>query len=56
MNSHAMGIIDAADRFGFTSLKLEAEATLVNTTEFVNRKCKRASPLRSDSNRIALCC
>jgi hypothetical protein len=29
---------------------------LVNTTEFVNRKCKRASPLRSDSNRIALCC
>jgi hypothetical protein len=32
MKSHAKEIIDVADRFGVTSLKLEAEASLVNTT------------------------
>jgi hypothetical protein len=32
MKLHAKEIIDAADRFGVTSLKLEAEASLVNTT------------------------
>ena len=32
MKSHAKEIIDAADRVGVTSLKLEAEVSLVNTT------------------------
>jgi hypothetical protein len=31
MKPHAKEIIDVADRFGVTSLKLEAEASLVNT-------------------------
>jgi speckle-type POZ protein len=33
MKSHAKEIIDVADRFGVTSLKLEAEANLVNITK-----------------------
>jgi hypothetical protein len=32
MKSHAKEIIDVADRFGVTNLKLEAEASLVNNT------------------------
>jgi hypothetical protein len=34
MKSHTREIIDAADQFGVTSLKLEAEASLVNNTLF----------------------
>jgi len=34
MKSHAKEIIDAADRYGVSSLKLEAEANLVITTTF----------------------
>ena len=34
MKLHAKEIIDAADRYGVTSLKLEAEASLVNNTAF----------------------
>ena len=34
MKSHAKEIIDVADRFGVTSLKLEAEAYFVKTTTF----------------------
>jgi hypothetical protein len=34
MKSHANEIIEVADRFGVTSLKLEAETSLVNTMTF----------------------
>jgi hypothetical protein len=34
MKSHAKEIIEVADRFGVTSLKLEAETSLVNTMIF----------------------
>jgi hypothetical protein len=34
MKSHAREIIDAADRYGVTSLKLEAEASIVEDTTF----------------------
>jgi hypothetical protein len=34
MKSHARGIIDAADNYGVTSLKLEAEASIVEDTIF----------------------
>ena len=34
MKSHAKEIINAADRYGVSSLKLEAEVCLVNATSF----------------------
>jgi len=38
MNSHAKELVDAADRFGVVSLKIEAEAYIVGATTFTMEK------------------
>jgi hypothetical protein len=53
MKLHAKEIIDAADRFGVTSLKLEAEASLVNNTAFDIKNVKELL-LYADSKNCAL--
>jgi hypothetical protein len=53
MKSHAKEIIDAADRFGVTSLKLEAEVCLVNATIFGVENLKDIL-LYADSKNCAL--
>ena len=53
MKSHAKEIIDAADRFGVTSLKLEAELSLVNNTAFDISNAKEIL-LYADSKNCAL--
>jgi len=53
MKLHAKEIIDAADRFGVTSLKLEAEASLVNNTAFDIENVKELL-LYADSKNCAL--
>jgi hypothetical protein len=53
MKSHAKEIIDAADRFGVTSLKLEAELSLVNNTLFDIENVKELL-LYADSKNCAL--
>ena len=53
MKLHAKEIIDAADRFGVTSLKLEAEASLVNNTAFDIKNVKELL-LFADSKNCAL--
>jgi hypothetical protein len=53
MRSHAKDIIEAADQFGVTSLKLEAEASLVNNTAFDMENVKELL-LYADSKNCAL--
>jgi hypothetical protein len=53
MKSHAKEIIDAADQFGVTSLKLEAEVCLVNNTLFDMENVKELL-LYADSKNCAL--
>ena len=53
LTTHAKEIIDAADRFGVTGLKLEAEASLVNTTTLSVENVKDLL-IFADSNICAL--
>ena len=53
ITTHAKEIIDVADRFGVTSLKLEAEANLVITTTFSVEKVKDLL-IYADSKNCAL--
>jgi hypothetical protein len=53
MKSRTKEIVDAADRFGVTSLKLEAEASLVNNTLFDIENVKELL-LYADSKNCAL--
>jgi hypothetical protein len=53
MKSHARGIIDVADRFGVSSLKLEAEAYVVQTTTFTMENVME-NLLYAESKNLAL--